>query len=121
MQTKLIMGLILALIVLALVKSILKRDRSMTSRISLEDLLLGDDGKISKAASVMLGSFACTTWMMVYLAMNDKMTEGYFAAYLAAWVIPTVTKLIKGPMPSMTTETTSIETNRTTTPVGPTS
>jgi len=36
---------------------------------------------------------------MVYLTINEKLSEGYFTAYIAAWVAPAVVKLIKGPSP----------------------
>lgn len=116
METKLIMGLVLAVIGLLLLRGILKRDRNMTSRINIEDLLIGPDGKVSKSAAIMIGSFIITSWMMVYMTMGDKMTEGYFTAYLAAWVIPFVTYLIKGQPVAATTETTVATTRTTTTP-----
>ena len=86
-----------------IVWSLLKRDRSNSSRLNLDDLLLGDDGKISKAAAVMLGAFIATTWMMVYLTLQGKMTEGYLGIYVAAWIAPTVTRLVvvgKPPVPA---------------------
>jgi len=90
---------VLALAVLLILWALERKNQSKDSPISFDDLLLGDDGKMSKAACVMFGSFALTTWTIVYLTINDKLTEGYFGAYLAAWVLPAVTKLIKGPSP----------------------
>jgi hypothetical protein len=98
--TKLLMTVALILVIVAIVYILMKRDRSSSSRINLEDLLLGEDNKVSKAAAVMLGSFAMTTWLMVYLALGAKMTEGYFTIYCGAWIIPTVTKLITGRPPA---------------------
>lgn len=92
--TKLLMIAALVLIIASICFMLVRRDRSATSRINLEDLLLGDDGKLSKAAAVMMGAFAMTTWLMVYLALNAKMTEGYLAIYVGAWIAPTVTRLI---------------------------
>ena len=93
-QTKIFMAAILVVVVASIIFVLVKRDRSIASAINLEDLLLGDDGKLSKAAAVMMGAFAMTTWLMVYLALNAKMTEGYLAIYVGAWIAPTVTKLI---------------------------
>jgi len=91
---KILMVSVLAVLLALLLVSLFRRDRNITSQIDLEDLLLGDDGRLSKAAAVMMGAFALTTWVIAYLAVNDKLTEGYFSAYLAAWVAPTVTRLI---------------------------
>lgn len=91
------MILILALVVLLIAWAIERRSRSDKSLISLDDLLIGDDGKMSKPAAVMFGSFALTTWVIVYLTINDKLTETFFGAYLAAWVAPAVVRIFKGP------------------------
>lgn len=93
-ETKILMASALILVIIAIVYVLIKRDRSIVSAINLEDLLLGEDGKLSKAAAVMMGSFALTTWLMVYLALGGKMTEGYLAIYVGAWIAPTVTRLI---------------------------
>jgi len=90
------MAAILAAVCVFFAWGIWRRSKNHTSKIDLDDLLCGDDGKIAKSAVVLLGSFALTTWVIVYLAITNKLNEGYFAAYLAAWVAPTVTKLIKG-------------------------
>ena len=82
------------LIVFVIAKSLLKSNKSQRSKINLEDLLIGEDGRTSKAAAVMLGAFAMTTWMMIYLTLSSRITEGYFGLYMTAWVAPTVTNLI---------------------------
>lgn len=92
--TKILMTIALVMVITSIIFVLIKRDRSSSSRINLEDLLIGDDGKLSKAAAVMLGAFAMTTWLMVYLALNGKMTEGYLAIYVGAWIAPTVTRLV---------------------------
>jgi len=88
---------VLAVILVAVLFTLFRRDRSAHSAIDLEDLLIGEDGKLSKAACVMLGSFLMTTWVIVYLTYTGKLTEGYFTAYLATWVAPTVARLFKAP------------------------
>lgn len=97
-QKTLFIGVVV-LVVLLIARSLTRRDRDSCSDIKLEDLLLGEDGKISKAACVMFGAFVLSTWVIAYLTATAKLTEGYFTAYLGAWVAPTVAKLIftKGP------------------------
>lgn len=117
--TKIVMIAVMVIIIAALIFSLIKRDRSISSKINLEDLLIGEDDKVSKAAAVMMGAFAMTTWLMVYLAMSGKMTEGYLAIYVGAWIAPTVTKLIVGQSapPANVTETQRSETTKVVTPV----
>ena len=88
--------------------SLRAQSRNRSSQISLDDLLLGDDGKMSKGAAVMFGSFFLTSWIMVHLTITEHITEGYFTAYLAAWVAPSVVRLITNrpqPATSATSET----------------
>lgn len=89
-------GMVLAGLVAALVIAHLlgRSQRDKHSPINFEDLFIGDDGRMSKASTVMLGSFVVTTWMMVELTLSGKLTEGYLGLYMAAWVAPTVTSLI---------------------------
>jgi len=94
MNLKLVMMVVLGIVLIVAVISLRRRDRCSSSAIKLEDLLIGEDGRLSKAAAVMMGSFALTSWVIAYLAVNDKLTEGYFTAYVAAWVAPTVTALV---------------------------
>jgi hypothetical protein len=111
---------ILGVVVILAYFTLRARSRSGASAINLDDLLLGEDGKVSKAAAVMMGSFAGTTWVIVYLTLCDKLTEGYFAAYLAAWVAPTVTKLIVNkPVQDTIRETRTTQTMVTTPPKDP--
>lgn len=108
-----IMFAILACAVLLILWSLERRSRSNESKFHFDDLLLDENGRTSKPACVMFGSFVVTTWCIVYLAANDKLTEGYFGAYLTAWVAPVVAVIIKGvqqPVPSTTTVATVTQT-----------
>jgi hypothetical protein len=97
MNSHIVLIAVLAIVLLALLFTLLRSDRSSCSKIDLEDLLLGADGKLSRGAAVLLGSFLMTTWVIVYLTYTGKLTEGYFTAYLATWVAPTIALLFKTP------------------------
>lgn len=86
--------LILSAAALLCLTILLVLSRNKRSKINMADLFLGEDGTMSRSAFVLLASYGVTSWGMVYMWLNDKMTEGYFSAYLAAWVAPAVTKLI---------------------------
>lgn len=94
MTTKLWMSAALLAMLTLIVWSIRKRDQSAASPLNLDDLLLGEDGKLSKAAAVLMGSFSLTSWVVVYLTLQGKLDTTLFAAYMAAWVVPSVTRLI---------------------------
>jgi hypothetical protein len=85
-----LMVAILSIGVLLIAWLLYSRNRAATSRINLDDFLLGDDQKASKAAAVMFGSFFFTTWLMLDLQLKGKMSEGYLGLYLTAWVGPAV-------------------------------
>lgn len=91
-----VMAGILGIILLLILWGLERRNKNSHSKINLDDLLIGDDGKASKAAFVMHGSFIVTSWVIVYQALNKTLTDLTFGAYLAAWVTPTVARLIKG-------------------------
>jgi hypothetical protein len=88
---------VLILATVWLTVAVLRRNRDPLSRINIEDLLLGEDGRVSKAAVVMLGAFMLTSWQMIYFTAAGKMTEGYMGLYMAAWVGPTLAKLFNQP------------------------
>lgn len=91
-----IMFAILACAILLILWGLERKNADRHSHFSFDDLLT-ENGKTSKAACVMFGSFAATTWLLVFLTATGKITEGYFGLYLTAWVAPAVTRIIKGP------------------------
>jgi hypothetical protein len=112
-QHEVLMLGIFFLAVLMLMRGLLNRSKSGASKINIDDLLIGVDGKISKAAAVMMGSFFVTSWVVMYQALNHSLTDVTFGAYIAAWVVPTVAAIIKGqptPVSMSVSETTSTKT-----------
>lgn len=92
-----IMGMILAFIVVSLVFAVWRLHKDPTVDFNILDLLM-ENGRVSKAAVVMMGAFSLTSWMMIQLTLSKLMTEGYFGLYSAAWIAPVVVKLItQGP------------------------
>ena len=101
---------VLGFVILGILWSLERRNKDRASRIHLDDLLIGTDGKVSKAAFVMHGSFVVTTWIVVFQTLNKTLTDTTFAAYVGVWVVPAVTALVKGPSPNATSETTITQT-----------
>lgn len=90
--------------VLAMLVAVLWRFHQDNSRpeFELSDLLM-ENGRVSRLAVVLMGSFVVTSWVVVQMALNDKLTEGIFGIYAAAWVIPSVAKMfgIKPQLPNL--------------------
>lgn len=109
---------ILALIALFILRSLVVRDRDQQSKIALEDLLIGEDGRISKVAFAFWGAFVATTWAFLYLTLRDKITDAIFIGYGGMWVIPLTAKYIfnQAAMPAIpgATVTTEVSASKTT-------
>lgn len=86
---------ILLIIVLLIAVLMYMRWRNQESEINLDDLLM-ENGRMSKISVVFLGSWVFSTWLMVFMTLNDKMTEGLFMAYGGLWIAPIVARIIRG-------------------------
>jgi hypothetical protein len=81
--------------------------------------LIMDKGKVSAPALAFMLVLAVSTWVIVAQQIKDKLTEGTFGLWLAAWVTPLVAKVVFGKteMPEVGTITkTTIESTEKTAP-----
>lgn len=83
----------LLIVVLLIAWSFYRAHRRTDFVFNVFDLVM-ENGKVSKMACVFLGSFAVSSWMMIRVTLDGKMTEMLFAAYGAIWVAPIITKLV---------------------------
>lgn len=88
------LGVIFALLLLLLFVLLWRLHRNPEVELNLLDLVM-ENGRMSKAACVMIGAFAVTTWQMVYFTLANRMTEGYLVIYAGAWITPVVARLFK--------------------------
>jgi hypothetical protein len=58
--------------------------------------LIMSKGKVDKIALSYMLVLALSSWIMVDLQVNGKMTEGYFAIFIGAWITPLVSKVVFG-------------------------
>lgn len=92
---KLVFTLGLFVVVMVFVRGLIASSRNGASPIKLDHLLLDDQGRMSKPAVVLFGSFIVTSWVIVQLMWTDKLTEGYFGTYCLTWVGPTLLYVFK--------------------------
>ena len=104
-----VFALLFALAVLLIWRS-LKKANDSADEYRWQDLLL-ENGRASKAAHVMMGAFAATTWAFVYITLLGKMDAVLFGVYATAWIAPVVTRLItNAPQPAITQPAASVKT-----------
>lgn len=82
----------LLIVALAVAWSLYRAHRIIGNSFNLMDLLM-ENGRVSRLACVFLGSFGVTSWIMIRLTLDGKMTEGYLTAFGALWIIPITAKL----------------------------
>lgn len=96
--------------ILALAWSFYKAQKDPTSVFNLFDLIMSD-GRLSRIAVAFMVTLVATTWIMIRLTLDGKLTEGYFTGYALAWIAPVVAKLFSAPPPpGVTTTDTSSKT-----------
>ena len=94
---------------LALIWSFYRAQRNPLFSFDLFDLLM-ENGRLSKTSVAFVSTLFVTSWIMVWLTLDGKLTEGYFTGYAVAWIAPLVAKLFSPPPPDGTTTTTASKT-----------
>lgn len=78
------MGLVLALTVLGLLMVLWNFHRDKDNSMDLKDLIC-HQGQLHQGKFMRLGAWIVSTWGFIYLIMDQKFSEWYFAGYMAAW------------------------------------
>lgn len=73
--------------------------------------LIMENGRVSRIACAFMATLLVTSWVIVRLTVEGKLTEGLFTAYVAAWVMPIIAKMFGQPMPVPSTTVTTISTD----------
>lgn len=89
-----ILSAILAVGALVLVMMLRGLSTNREHPFRIADLLIGADGKASKAAVVLWGGFILSSWVILCLTLHHELTEGYLGLYIGAFVAPTITQII---------------------------
>ena len=89
----------LLIIALSVAWSLYRAHRDRLVNFDLLDLLI-EHGRVSRLACAFLFALGLTSWIMVRLTIDGKMSEGYLGLYGTMWVAPIVAKMF-GNMPAV--------------------
>jgi hypothetical protein len=84
MQANHYMNLVIIIVALLALLIAWNIQRDKTNQIDLKDLVC-KDGRINEAKFMRFGTFVVSTWGFVYLIVDQRFSEWYFAGYMAAW------------------------------------
>lgn len=78
------MNAVLVLIVIVALAVIWNFQRDKDNQVDIKDLIC-QDGKISETKFMRFTAFVVSTWGFIYLIVDQRFSEWYFAGYMAAW------------------------------------
>jgi hypothetical protein len=84
MQANHYMNLIIALVVLIAALIIWNIQRDQTNQVDIKDLVC-TEGRLNEHKFMRFTAFVVSTWGFVYLIVDQRFSEWYFAGYMAAW------------------------------------
>lgn len=103
--TDIVLYTLLAVIVAGVAVSFYRYQKNPTFNIL--DLLM-ENGRVSRLAAAFMMTLVVTSWVMIKLTVDGKMTEGYLMAFGGMWIAPIISKMFA--TNNTTASTTSIKT-----------
>lgn len=97
---------ILAMFIAAVAVSFYRLQKDKTNDFNLFDLLM-EGGRVSRIAVAFMVTLIVTSWIMLKLAIDQKMTEGYLVSYGAMWVAPIIARMFATNTVSYSSSTTT--------------
>lgn len=78
------MNLVIVLVVMIAVWIIWNFQRDSTNQVDIKDLIC-TDGRINSNKFMRFTAFVVSTWGFIYLIVDQRFSEWYFAGYMATW------------------------------------
>ena len=78
------MNVIMAIIAVIAVLVIWNIQRDKNNQVDIKDLICVD-GKINSNKFMRFTAFVVSTWGFIYLIVDQRFSEWYFAGYMATW------------------------------------
>ena len=111
--TDIVMYALLAVIAIGVAVSFYRYQKNPVNTFNILDLLM-ENGRVSRLAAAFMMTLVVTSWVMIKLAVDGKMTEGYMIAFGGMWIAPIISKMFATNTTSASTTTTvSIEASET--------
>jgi len=84
MQANHYMNLVIAIVVILAVLIIWNFQRDRNNKVDIKDLIC-TDGRINSNKFMRFTAFVVSTWGFIYLIVDQRFSEWYFAGYMATW------------------------------------
>jgi hypothetical protein len=78
------MNLVIAIVVVIAALIIWNFQRDKNNQVDIKDLICVD-GKINSNKFMRFTAFVVSTWGFIYLIVDQRFSEWYFAGYMATW------------------------------------
>ena len=78
------MNLVIALVVIIAALIIWNIQRDQNNQVDIKDLVC-TEGRLNEHKFMRFTAFVVSTWGFVYLIVDQRFSEWYFAGYMAAW------------------------------------
>lgn len=90
--TDIVLYTLLAVIVAGIVVSFYRYQKNRENTFNILDLLM-ENGRVSRLAAAFMMTLVVTSWVMIKLTVDGKMTEGYLMAFGGMWIAPIISKM----------------------------
>lgn len=87
-----VLYVILAVIVIGIGLSFWRYQKNPANTFNILDLLM-ENGRVSRLAAAFMMTLVVTSWVMIKLTVDGKMTEGYLMAFGGMWIAPIISKM----------------------------
>ncbi len=74
--------------------SFYRLQKDATNDFNLFDILM-ERGRVSRIAVAFMTTLVITSWIMIKLTVDGKMTEGFLMSYGGMWVAPIIAKMFR--------------------------
>jgi len=78
------MNIVLAVVIVIAALIIWNFQRDQTNHVDIKDLIC-TDGRINEHKFMRFTAFVVSTWGFIYLIVDQRFSEWYFAGYMTAW------------------------------------
>lgn len=105
--TDIVLYTLLAVILAAVAVSFYRYQKNPANTFNILDLLM-ENGRVSRLAAAFMMTLVVTSWVMIKLTIDGKMTEGYLMAFGGMWIAPIISKMFATNTATTSSSTTTV-------------